>query len=73
MVFRQAGPDDAQAVLALYGSVIGTPYCVWDGSYPGEEEISGDLSAGCLYVLEDAGEIVGTVSIAPANETDGFG
>ena len=45
---------------------------MWDEEYPGEEEIKGDLAAGCLYVLEDAGEVVGAISIVPENETDGF-
>ncbi|MCR4622517.1 MAG: GNAT family N-acetyltransferase [Clostridiales bacterium] len=72
MVFRQAGQADAQTVLALYNSVKGTPFCVWDEDYPGEEEIRGDLAARCLYVLEDMGETVGAVSIVPENETDRF-
>ena len=72
MVFRQAGQTDAGAVATLYRAVIGSSFCVWDEEYPGEEEIKGDLAAGCLYVLEDAGEVVGAISIVPENETDGF-
>ena len=72
MVFRQAGQTDESAVAALYRAVKSSPFCVWDEEYPGEEEIKGDLAAGCLYVLEDAGEVVGAISIVPENETDGF-
>ena len=73
MLFRKACRDDADAVSALYSAVKGTRFCVWNDSYPGEEEIEGNLAAGCLYVLEDAGEVIGAVSIVPENETDGFG
>ena len=73
MVFRQAGQYDAKTVSALYSAVKGTEFCVWDESYPGEEEIKNDLAAGCLYVLEDEGDVIGAVSIVPENETDGFG
>ncbi len=48
MVFRKAGKSDAETVLALYRAVIGTPYCTWDESYPGEEEIRNDLACGTL-------------------------
>ena len=56
--------------MALYRAVIGTPFCVWDESYPGEEEIQNDLASGTLYVLERDGEVIGAISIVPENETD---
>ena len=52
MLFRKAETCEAEAISALYQAVIGTPFCTWDESYPGETEIAGDLSAGTLYVLE---------------------
>ncbi|MBQ7185090.1 MAG: GNAT family N-acetyltransferase [Clostridia bacterium] len=73
MLFRKAGTNDTQTVLALYRSVIGTEFCTWDTSYPGETEIAGDLSAGTLYVLEFGREIIGAVSIVPENEMDHLG
>ena len=72
MVFRKAGKDEAETVLALYRAVTGTPFCTWDESYPGEEEIRNDLSSGTLYVLEEKGELIGAISIVPENEFDGF-
>ncbi|MCR4576422.1 MAG: GNAT family N-acetyltransferase [Clostridiales bacterium] len=72
MLFRKAVRDDAGTVSALYEAVKGTRFCVWNESYPGEEEINSDLAAGCLYVLEDAKEVIGAISIVPENETDGF-
>ena len=52
MLFRKAETREAEAIRALYQAVIGTPFCTWDESYPGETEIAGDLSAGTLYVLD---------------------
>ena len=51
MIFRKADASDAKTVLALYRAVIGTPFCVWDESYPGETEIQGDLAAGARFPL----------------------
>ena len=68
MIFRKAKKNEAEAVLDLYKSVISMPFCTWDESYPGEEEIKKDLSAGTLYVLEEKQELIGAVSIVPENE-----
>ncbi len=73
MIFRKAEMSEAQTILALYRSVIGTAFCTWDASYPGEKEIAGDLSAGTLYVLEFGREIIGAISIVPENELDHLG
>ena len=70
MIFRKADRSEAEAVRTLYQAVIGTPFCTWDASYPGETEIAGDLSAGTLYVLEEDHDIIGAISIIPENEMD---
>ena len=70
MNFRKAEKKEAKLIKVLYRSVIGDPFCTWDESYPGEEEIRGDLEAGTLYVLEEAGDLIGAVSIVPENEFD---
>ena len=72
MTFRKAKKEEADRVRALYGAVIGLPFCTWNEDYPGEEEIRSDLSSGTLYVLEDGGELFGAISIVPENELDGF-
>lgn len=72
MIFRTAGREEAQTVLALYKSVIGTQFCTWNEFYPGETEVRGDLAAGTLFVLERDGALIGAVSIVPANEMDAF-
>ena len=63
MIFRKAQRSEAESVPALYMAVIGTPFCTWDESYPGETEIAGDLSSGTLYILEDHQELIGAISI----------
>ena len=72
MIFRKACKSEEKAIKALYRSVIGNRYCTWDESYPGEEEIRGDLLAESLYVLADNGELIGAISIVPENELDSF-
>ena len=69
-VFRNARADEAEAVYALYRSVIGTRFCAWDETYPGLFEIRRDLAAGALFVLEEEGRIIGAISLAPENELD---
>lgn len=70
MTFRNAQPSDADAVLLLYRSVIGHPYCTWNEYYPGPGEIAEDLRAGDLFVLEAGDQLVGVVSVVPENELD---
>ena len=70
MFFRKAKTSEAGTILALYQSVIGTPFCTWNEYYPGEEEIADDLAHESLFVLEEEGEIIGAISIVPENEMD---
>lgn len=70
--FRHAEPTEAQAILDLYQSVIGTPFCTWNEFYPGMEEIEADLAAGNLFVLAEGDRLLGAVSVCPENELDGL-
>ncbi len=72
MVFRKTVKNEAKNIVFLYKSVIGMPFCTWDETYPGEEEIKDDLSSETLYILEDDGELIGAISIVPENELDAF-
>lgn len=63
MTFRKANNYDAPGVLALYKSVLGSQYCVWDDNYPDESDVEADLANENLFVLCDKGEIIGAVSI----------
>ena len=70
MVLRNATKNEAQIILSLYSAVISTPFCTWSSQYPSELEISQDMAAQTLFVLEENAEIIGAGSIVPENELD---
>lgn len=72
MFFKLAQKTDAEAVYALYQSVIGQTYCTWNDQYPGKSEILHDLETGNLFLLEEKGVIIGAASVVPENEMDAF-
>lgn len=72
MCFRLASAADADAVLALYASVRGTPFCVWNEYYPDASDVRRDLAHDDLFVLTDEDTVIGAVSIVPENETAGL-
>lgn len=64
MKFRKAKQDDKEEILALYQSLIGTPYCAWGNGYPGEQEFDYDMSRNALFCMENEdGEIIGTITV----------
>ncbi len=67
---RPARADELDAVLALYKSVLGTPFCVWNDEYPSRIELDRDFEANNLYILTENGKIIGAVSVVPENELD---
>ena len=72
MIFRKAEKSEAEEIMALYRAVIGMPFCTWNEEYPGETEILEGLSFGTLYVLEEGGELIGSISVVPENEINAF-
>lgn len=73
--FRPARPDEADTVLALYKSVLGSPFCVWDEDYPTADNVRDDLARGDLFVLTepDGGGrdgIIGAISLCTPHESD---
>ncbi len=71
-IFRKAEREDIAAVYALYKSVIGDEFCVWNDAYPDMLEIECDLGADDLFVLTYDGKTIGAISIVPENELDNF-
>ncbi len=69
-ILRHARADELDTVLALYKSVLGTPFCVWNDEYPSRLELDHDFETENLYVLAENGRIVGAVSVVPENELD---
>lgn len=70
MNFRPAKPEETSAVLDLYHSVQGTPFCTWNNDYPGIFEIDRDMNSGDLFVLTENDRIIGAISVDPENELD---
>lgn len=69
--FVKASVADKKEILALYRSLVGTPYCAWTEEYPGEQEIDGDLARDALYCLKNnRGEILGAISLDDDEEVD---
>ena len=64
MNFERVKREEADTVLKLYRSLLGTPYCVWTEEYPSEKEVEFDLSRDALFCMrDDAGSIAGVISI----------
>ena len=51
MEFRKVKREEAEEILQLYHSLIGTEYCVWTENYPTEREVEFDLSRNALFCL----------------------
>ena len=59
-----AVPEDRQAILALYKTQLGRPFCPWTEQYPTEENITDDLERDALFVMKnDSGEIIAAISV----------
>ncbi|MDD3242346.1 MAG: GNAT family N-acetyltransferase [Eubacteriales bacterium] len=68
-LMREAHPEDAAELLALYRAQVGTPGCTWDDEYPGAENIREDLDMGALYCLRQPdGRLAGAVSVGAFDE-----
>ena len=70
MEFRRARREEAEEILQLYRSLIGTEYCVWTENYPTEREVEFDLSRNALFCLhermsepDERERLIGTISM----------
>lgn len=71
-IFRPATEADLAGVLVLYESAKQEPFSVWNEDYPTAVDATHDLETDNLYVLEEDGRVIGTLSVCPENEMDGF-
>ena len=64
-VFEHVKASEADKVLSLYRSLVGTPFCAWTADYPSRSDVEFDLSRNALFCLrdEETGEIAGVISI----------
>ena len=70
MKIEQAGEEDREEILALYHMQVGREFCPWTEQYPGEDEITYDLSRDALYVMKEEGRIIGAVSLEEDPQVD---
>ncbi len=64
MKFDRVRKEEADTVLKLYRSLLGTLYCVWTEDYPTEKEVEFDFSRDALFCMrDDDGNIIGVISI----------
>ena len=72
MKFRRARREEAEEILQLYRSLIGTEYCVWTENYPTERELEPDERKQGARLSEEQtaeplpvtrGRLIGTISI----------
>ncbi|MBR2541712.1 MAG: GNAT family N-acetyltransferase [Lactococcus sp.] len=69
MKIRRAQSADANSVVALYQSLVGTPGCPWHEDYPTLENAQSDISSSSLYLIEDETDKILAVASA-VEETD---
>ena len=64
-VFEHVKESEAGEVLALYRSLVGTPFCAWTADYPARSDVEFDLFRNALFCLREkpSGRLMGTISI----------
>lgn len=73
MRIERAKPCDAEAVYALYHSLINMPYSTWDEDYPSRELVFEDVETGKTIIMRDpSDEIVAAIALLPAEEEPEF-
>ena len=53
LVFEHVKESEADEVLTLYRSLVGTPFCAWTADYPARSDVEFDLSRNALFCLRD--------------------
>lgn len=69
-VIEPAVEEDREEILALYRAQIGRECCPWNEQYPGDEEITYDLSRDALYVMREGGKIIAAISLEKDSQVD---
>lgn len=70
---ERARLEDADAVYALYHSLIDAPYSTWSEDYPTREDVQEDVSHGWTLVMRDAeGGIAAAIALLPGEQEPEF-
>ncbi|MBQ7886935.1 MAG: GNAT family N-acetyltransferase [Clostridia bacterium] len=73
MLIERAKPQDAEAVYALYHSLIDTPYSTWSEDYPSRDLIDDDVLHGKTIVLRtQEGKLAAAIALLPGEEEPEF-
>jgi len=64
MRIERAKPEDADAIYALYHSLIDAPYSTWSEDYPTCEDVQNDVGHGWTVVMRDGNDRI-AAAIAP--------
>lgn len=68
-VIERARGEDADAIFALYHSLIDDPYGTWSEEYPSRELVEDDLANGQVFVMrEEGGRIVSAIVCESSDE-----
>ena len=73
LLIERAKPKDADAVYALYHSLIDTPFSTWSEDYPSRELVDSDVLNGKTIVMRDSsGGIAAAIALLPGEEEPEF-
>ena len=70
--FSLAASDDIPAIMAIYGSLIGTSGCTWGDDYPCMDNVVNDIASGSLYVIRDGDTIISVAAAGFCDELEDF-
>ena len=60
--FQLASHDEIPEIINIYHSLVGTPGCTWDLTYPSKETAEEDIKNNWLYTLKKQEKIVAVAS-----------
>ncbi len=64
--------QDAEAIYALYRSLIDMPYGTWNEDYPDFELVKEDLARSEVFVMRDGGRLIAAIVNEDSDEFDGM-
>ena len=65
---KKAGMEQAEEVMSIYRSLVGSPGCTWSEKYPVMEDVERDIANDSLYVLYDGPAIIAAAFMGPTDE-----
>lgn len=73
MRIERARLEDADAVYALYHSLVDAPYSTWSEEYPSWDDVMEDVSRGWTIVMRTAdGRIAAAIALLPGEQEPEF-